>query len=257
MSMFRGRLRFLRTTLVAAAGVSCLAATACGGLTAATLRASILADPLAGQAWSKVMAEATANAEAAASLTINGTVTQSGKSITIDLGIKRGQGCAGMVGVSGVGSMKLVLIGETLYMKPDTEFWKSVAGNDKNASAVIALLGDRYLKLPANDGSAAGIGGVCDVSKLLNSGATPGRVTREPVSRLAGIRVLPLKLSDGSTEYVTDTSKPEFVEAFAPKGTGQASLSVGPPLRLPAPPPSQVRDGSKLGMPGSSVPSFI
>jgi hypothetical protein len=259
--MFHGRPGWMRTAAGAVVGASCLAATACGGLTAATLRASSVADPLAGQPGSKVMSEATANAEAAASLTINGTVTQSGKSITIDLGIKRGQGCAGTVGVSGVGSMKLVLIGKTLYMKPDTEFWKSVAGSDSNASAVIALLGDRYLKLPANDGSAAGIGDVCDVSKLLNSGATPGRATREPVSRLGGIRVLPLKLSDGSTEYVTDTSKPEFVEAFAPKGThggaGQARLSVGAPVRLTAPPPSQVIDGSKLGMTGSSVPSFI
>ena len=60
---------------------------------------------------------------------------------------------------------------------------------------------------------------------------------------------------------MTDTSKPEFVEAVAPKGThggaGQASLSVGAPVRLTAPPPSQVIDGSKLGMTGSSVPSFI
>jgi hypothetical protein len=251
----------MRTAAGALAGASCLAATACGSLHAATLRASSVADPLAGQAGSKVMAEATANAEAAASLTINGTVSQSGKSIAIDLGIKRGQGCVGMVRESGVGSMKLVVIGQTVYIKPDTEFWKSVAGNASEASAAIALLGDRYLKLPANGGSAAGIGGVCDVSKLLNSGATPGRVTREAVTRLGGIRVLPLKLSDGSTEYVTDTSKPEFVEAFAPKGThggaGKASLSVGAPVRLTAPPPSQVIDGSKLGMTGSSVPSFI
>lgn len=256
--MFHGRAGLLRTAAGAVVGASCLAATACGGLTASTLRASSVADPLAGQAGSKVMAEATANAEAAASLTIKGTVTQSGKSITIDLGIKRGQGCAGMVGIGGVGSMKLVVIGATLYMKPDTAFWKSVAGNASNASAVIALLGDRYLKLPAN---AAGVAAVCDVSKLLNSGATPARATREAVSRLGGIRVLPLKLSDGSTEYVTDTSKPEFVEAFAPKGTrggaGTASLSVGAPVRLAAPPPSEVIDGSKLGMTGSSVPSFI
>src|SRR5580693_8446215 len=159
--MFHGRLGLMRTAAGAVVGASCLAAAACGGLTAETLRASSIADPLAGQAGNKVLTVATANAEAAASLTINGTVSQSGKSITIDLGIKRGQGCAGTVGVSGVGSMKLVLIGETLYMKPDTEFWKSVAGNASNASAVIALLGDRYLKLPAN---AAGIAAVCDVS---------------------------------------------------------------------------------------------
>ena len=122
--MLHGRPGLLRTAAGAVVGASCLAATACGGLTAATLRASSVADPLAGQAGSKVMAEATANAEAAASLTINGTVSQSGKGITIDLGIKRGQGCAGTVGISGVGSMKLVVIGATLYMKPDAEFWK-------------------------------------------------------------------------------------------------------------------------------------
>jgi len=96
--MFHGRPGWMRTAAGAVAGASCLAATACGGLTAATLRASSVADPLAGQAGSKVLAVATANAEAAASLTINGTVSQSGKSITIDLGIKRGQGCAGTVG---------------------------------------------------------------------------------------------------------------------------------------------------------------
>ena len=249
--MFHGRLGLMRTAAGAVVGASCLAAAACGGLTAETLRASSIADPLAGQAGNKVLTVATANAEAAASLTINGTVSQSGKSITIDLGIKRGQGCAGTVGESGVGTMKLVVIGETLYMKPDTEFWKSVAGNAGDASAVIALLGGRYLKLPADGGSAAGVGSICDVSKLLNSGAT-GRVTREAVTRLAGIRVLPLKLSDGSTEYVTDTSKPEFVEAFAPKGSevgvGNVTLSVGLPVTLTAPPASQVINGTTLGM---------
>ena len=40
-------------------------------------------------------------------------------------------------------------------------------------------------------------------------------------------------------------------------GAGKASLSVSAPVRLTAPPPSQVIDGSKLGMTGSSVPSFI
>ena len=42
---------------------------------------------------------------------------------------------------------------------------------------------------------------------------------KEAVTTLGGTRVLPLKLSDGSTEYVTDTPTPEFVKAFAPKGS--------------------------------------
>jgi hypothetical protein len=263
MMMFKGR-PWVQITLAAAAGVSCLAVAACGSSTAsgaAAPSASSTVDPLASLSAAKVNAEAIADAEAAPSLTIDGTASQSGKTETIDLGIKRGAGCTGTIGMGGGASMKLIVIGKTVYFLGNDQFWKSEGGSAADTSAAIALIDGRYLEVPASDKNVSQLAGVCSVSSLMTSDSTAVPDAKGPVTTLNGTRVVPVKLSDGSTDYVTDTSKPEFVEAFAPKGThggaGKASLSVGAPVRLTAPPPSQVIDGSKLGMTGSSMPSVI
>lgn len=251
-SVRMGRVRI--GAAVAVAGVSCLAATACGGTSASSLTgapsASSTVDPLAGVSATKVVAEAKANAEAAPSLTMDGTITQQGQSDLIDLGIKRGQGCAGSIGLSGQGTVKLILIGKTIYMNPDKQFWTTNAG--ANAKAVIALVNGRYLKVPASDKNMAGIAVLCDVGKLLNQDAATTTYTKGAVTTLDGRRVLAIKVSDGSTDYVTDTSKPEYVEATAPKGaksgSGKVIISVGAPVTLTAPPASDVIDGTALGV---------
>ena len=236
-----------------AAGAGCLALSACGGSpgtasSASTASSSSTADPLAGLSAAKVEAEATANAVAATTLTINGAITQSGQTETIDdLGIKRGVGCAGTIGVGSKGSFKLILIGSTVYIDPDKRFWTANAGSD--ASAVIALINGRYLKTTTSDKNMTGVNDLCDVHKLLTSAPTTD--TKEAVTTLSGIRVLPLKVSDGSTDYVTDTSSPEFVEATSPKGSangsGKITIAVNHPVTVAAPPASQVIDGSKVG----------
>ena len=141
------------------------------------------------------------------------------------------------------------MIGQTVYINPDKQFWTSNAGSD--ASAVNALINGRYIKTTMSDKNVAGISDMCNVSQLLNSGTTPQTVTKGPITTLNGTRVLELKVSDGSTEYVTETSKPEFVEATAPKGTkdgsGKVVVGVGAPVTLTAPPASQVLNGSQIG----------
>ncbi len=199
--MLLGRPRFARMAAVAAAGVSCLAAVACGssttssgGIVFASLRPvpriSGAVDPLAGLPASKIAARAIANAEAAQTLTVTGTATNSGTSSALTLGFKRGVGCAGTADV-------------------------------------------------------------CSLPKMLNSGRSVS-YTKEAVTTYRGARVLPLKLSDGSTEYVTDTSKPEFVRAYAPEGSQvgpcNLAISVGAPVTLTAPPASQVLKESALGI---------
>jgi len=94
-----------------------------------------------------------------------------------------------------------------------------------------------------------GIGDLCDVHKLLTSAHTTD--TKEAVTTLGGIRVLVLKVSDGSTDYVTDTSSPQFVEGTSPKGSangsGKVTIAVNTPVTVAAPPASHVIDGSKVG----------
>jgi hypothetical protein len=259
--MLLGRPGFVRMAAVAIASASCLAATACGGIVAASLRPipSIrgAVDPLARLPASKIAAQANANAEAAQTLTMTGTATESGASFALTLGFKRGVGCAGTVEYSGKGSIKLLVIGKDIYIKPDAKFWSATAG--AKASAIIVLLGGRYLEAPASDKNMAGVASVCSVSKMLNSGSSVS-YTKEAVTTYRGARVLPLKLSDGSTEYVTDTSKPEFVRAYAPEssqvGPGNVTISVGAPVTLTAPPASQVINESALGIsPGPAQPA--
>ena len=251
--MFRVRPNRLRITAgVAVAGASCLAATACGGTTAASLSvapsASSTVDPLAGLSASKVVAEATADAQAAPSLTLDGTINQQGQNGTIDIAIKRGQGCTGSVDLGSQGGFKLIMIGNIVYFNPNVQFWKANAG--ANASTVIALVDGRYIKAPASDKNVASLAEICDASKLLDPGGVT--YTKGTVTTLDGRRVLAIKVSDGSTNYVTDTSKPEYVEAIAPKGTkggsGKAIVTEGAPVTLTAPPASQVIDSSQLGM---------
>jgi hypothetical protein len=239
--MFQGRRGWVPMAAIAA-GAGCLALSACGS-------SSNTANPLASLSAAKIEAEATANAVAAAMVTLNGTITQSGQTDTIDdLGIKRGVGCAGTIGVSGKGSFKLIIIGSTVYINPDRQFWIANAGS--NASEVIALINGRYLKTTTSDKNITGIGDLCDVHNLLTSGP-PTTETKEAVTTLGGIRVLPLKVSDGSTDYVTDTSSPQFVEATSPKGSangsGKVTIAFNTPVTVAAPPASQVIDGSQLG----------
>jgi hypothetical protein len=251
--MLSVRSGLVRIAAVGVAGVGCLTATACGGVTATSLSAapsaSSTVDPLAGVSASKVVAEAQADAEAAPSLTLDGTVTQQGQNDTIDVGIKRGQGCTGTVGLAGQGTVKLTVIGKTIYMNPDKQFWTANAGS--SANAVIALVSGRYIKVPSSDKNVASVADLCDVSKLIDPGSTH-TYTKGAVTTLDGRRVLAINGSNGGTGYVTDTSKPEYVEVTAPKGdkngSGKVVISVDAPVTLAAPPASEVIDGTTLGM---------
>ena len=255
--MLQGRPSFVRIAAVAAVGASCLAAAACGGITASSVSAvhgaSATPDPLASLTGYKVATEAVADLKAASSLTMVGTASQSGQSVTLDLGLKPGHGCTGTVQEGTEGTIKLVVIGTTVYFNPDTKFWKSTLGSE--ASTVTALVNGRYIKTSTASKGMASFASLCDLSHTMTSNALkPGeQVTKGAFTTLGGVRVLPLKASaEDNVVYVTDTSKPEIVEVFAPKGapdgSGKLTFSVGAPVTLTAPPASQVIDGSAIGM---------
>jgi len=253
MMMFKGWPMCVQAISVAVASVSCLAVAACGGSTTsggAAPSASSTVDPLASLTATQVSAKAVADAEAAPSLMFKGSVVQSGQPLTLDLAIKPGHGCTGTIGEGSKGSLKLIVIGKTVYMNPDAAFWKANGGAD--GAAATALIDGRYLETSTSDAQMGSLATLCDVKQLFSSDDSTHPVAREAVTTLNGTRVLPIKISDGSIDYVTDTSKPEFVEGYAPKGSkagaGTIMVSVGAPVTLTAPPASQVIEGSKLGI---------
>jgi hypothetical protein len=253
--MSQGRSSFVRVAAVASAGASCLAAAACGGVTASSLRAvpvaSATADPLASVTGITAATEAADNLKAASSLTMAGTASQSGTSVTVNLGLKPGHGCTGTVEEGTGGTIKLVVIGTTIYFNPDAAFWKSSLGSA--ASAVTTLVNGRYIKTSTASKGMSSFSNLCDLSHSIMAGALkPDEVvTKGALTTIGGVRVLPIKASDGVI-YVTDTSKPEIVEVFAPKGDpgGPSKLmfSIDAPVALTPPPASQVIDGSAIGI---------
>lgn len=259
--MFQGRGGLVGLASVAV-GASCLALAACSsasssgstpgaggssGATGAAPSATSTADPLAGLTADQVEAKVIATAKAASSLTLNGSMTDSGVTETIKFALKPGQGCTGTAGSADKGSFELIEIGDTTYLKPDKQFWEASAGS--SASAIIALVDGRYLKLSPGNKSMQSLVNICDVSQMFSTDGKKDKITKGKVTTLDGTRVLQLNdTTDGSVGYVTDTGEPQLVQFTGPKDSGKITVTYGAPVTLTPPPSSQVLDGAKIGL---------
>lgn len=184
------------------------------------------------------------------SLTLHSAGIVSGHYTSMDLGIVRGKGCTATIihGALGAqGTLTYIVIGQTVYMKPDSVMWQSYAGS--HAGTITKAVDGRYVKDPVSDPNLTGFYG-CLYFWPLPSGVT---LIKGQVTTLNGIRVLQVKDSLGDVTYVTDTSKPEAVQVdMAPlPGTtdpaDQLTWSAAP-VKLTPPPASQVVDGASIGI---------
>jgi len=236
-----------------AGGAACLALAACSSRSTGGSSASGTADPLASMSAAQVSAEVVADAKAASSLKLVGSITQTdGTGETVNLGIKpAAQGCSGTIGTIGKGSFKITKIGDTIYLNPDKKFWEANGG--AAASTIINLVNGKYIKISSTDKTMSSLAGLCDVTTLFATNGKPDTIKKGTVTTLDGTRVLPLNdTSEGSVSYVTDTSKPQLVAITSPKGakngSGKVTVTYGAPVPLTAPPASQIIEGSKLGL---------
>lgn len=253
--MFWGKPGFVRMTLAAATGVSCLALAACGGVTASSLSvapsASSTPDPLAKLTVAQLQEKLLADMKAASSVTMSGTTTQSGETDTVTFAIKPGRGCTGTIGMGSKGSIKVIEIGSTVYLNMDNKYWEANGGTD--AQQVIALIGGRYIKVSTTNKSMGSLASACDLSQMFSTNGKKDTFAKGKLTTLDGVRVLAVKdLTDGSTGYVSDTSKPRLIAISAPKGSKNggenATVTYDAPVTLVAPPADQVIDGSTLGL---------
>jgi hypothetical protein len=243
--MVSGRRRLAGMATAGALGACCLAVIGCGGSSGS----SAAADPLTGQTAREVLAEAVDGLLAAPSFTESSTGVDAGQYGTAYKEVVPGKGCTGTVvqgWLGAQGTVTYITIGETVYFKPDSTMWQTMAGTD--AAKVIKLVDGRYVKDPLSDVRLHGLFS-CVIF-------TPGKavVTKGQVTTFNGIGVLPLKDPGGGLTYVTDTSKPEFVQVDDPPITGtsdpanETTYTVGAPVTLIPPPAKQVVSGASIGM---------
>ncbi|MGH3279258.1 MAG: hypothetical protein ACRDNW_08985 [Trebonia sp.] len=147
-------------------------------------------------------------------------------------------------------------------MSPDVGYWDSTVPAALRAK--FSLVKGKYLPLgqvrPGTSFSVA-LGNrlrlICGLINIRIPLQGMGHATKGAVTVLHGVRVIPIEDSNDTADtvaYVTDTRKPEVVQsAWRLESTGEGetftSISVGAPIDMAPPPPSQVIDPAKVGLP--------
>ena len=203
------------------------------------------ANPLAGLTANQIAAKAIADLKAASSVHYAGSVTDSGATYAVDLTAGT-PNCAGTLGIPGKGSFALLKIGQTLWIKPDNQFWTSAGAS----SAVLHLVGGKYVQTSPGNSDFNSVRMLCSPAQLADSlGNKMNHLVKGTTTTIAGHSALQLRdTSTSNSAYVTISANPEFVRLNG-GSKGQLDFSdYDAPVTLTPPPASKTIDGSKIGM---------
>jgi hypothetical protein len=244
--------RYASRSAVAAAivGAAILAgATACGTTAsshpAQAASAAPSAHPFAGLTAGQIAAKAIADLKAASSVHFAGSVTDSGETDAVDMTAGT-TNCVGTFGIQGKGSFALLKIGQTLWIKPDNQFWTSAGAN----STVLHLVKGKYVQTSPNNSDFNSVRMLCSPAQLADSfGNQMNHLVKGTTTTIAGQSALQLRdTSTSNSAYVTISASPEFLRLNG-GSKGQLDFSdYNAPVTLTPPPASETIDGSKIGM---------
>ena len=96
------------------------------------------------------------------SLHMDGSITQQGGEIGLDLSLTTEGDCSGTISRGDSGNAEVVSLEGTSWFRPDEEFWRAQGG--PAADQIISTVGDNWVQLPEGDESFASF---CDLDGLL------------------------------------------------------------------------------------------
>ena len=207
--------------------------------------ASTAGNPLAALTARQILTKTIADFKAASSVHIAGSERAAGQSFAMDLTVGA-NGCTGTVGLGGQGSVVLLRIGGTVWMKPDDQFWKSFLAA---APADLPAVEGKYVRLSPKGPATSSFGAFCSLSQLAGqvSGAE-NQLVKGQMTTIGGQPALQLKdPKQAGSAYVTISASPEFLQT-GDTGGHVDFTGYNAPLALTAPPASQTVAGSKYGL---------
>jgi len=232
----------IAVALLAVLAAGCGASSATSGAPASTAPPG---NPLAALSARQILAKTIADFKAASSVHIAGSERASGQTFAMDLTVGA-HGCQGTVGLGGQGSVVLLRIGSTVWMKPDDQFWKSFLAG---APAELSAVEGKYVRLSAKGPATSSFGAFCSLSQLAGQvGGAGNQLVKGQTATIGGQPALQLKDTEqAGSAYVTISASPEFLQT---SGTGGHVdfTDYNAPLALTAPPASQTVAGSKYGL---------
>ncbi|MGK5683142.1 hypothetical protein [Actinoplanes sp. URMC 104] len=161
----------------------------------------------------QILAKAKAALKAAGSFHMKGSMKTDDGKMGLDFKIE-GQNVKGTLAMDGP-RVELLSVGKQRFIRPDAAFWAMTSGGKAQAAQITEVVGDRWVKVKANDASSAGMFTATDIDELLDA---DGKVTKGAVTTLDGKPVVGLKESaaDGGTLYVATTGQPYPVRLTGP-----------------------------------------
>lgn len=235
-----------RVAAVAISGTAILAAvTGCAAWKAASVAeaasasaaATVSAGPLAGLTGQQILTRAVADLKAASSVHITGTTKVAGQATAVDLTVGA-DGCTGTIAIQGQGSVLVRGAGDTVWMKPDEQFYRAAGVS----AAERSKLAGKYLRTTAG---RSGVGTLCYLGQLasqISGGA--GRVVLGQATTVLGQPARRLnEVKRPGEVYVTTSARPEFLRVSS--GGGYLDFAgYDAPFTVTAPPAAQVVDGA-------------
>jgi hypothetical protein len=221
---------------VVAGGTGCGKAVAPGSAYSAASPSSSAAmtssvNPLALLTGPQIAVKTFNDLKTATSVHVAGSFVDSGQTYLMNLTIGR-RGCTGQLGVKGQGTVVILQIAKTLWLKPDKRFWQANGMSDPRALRVLA---GKYVKTTNHSAISAFSGAA--------SGVVKGKTVT--ISGQPALRIM--DVTDSDSIYVSVSAKPELLRL---DGGNQARLdftNYDAPMRLVPPPLSQTIDGAKYG----------
>ncbi|MGW5273890.1 hypothetical protein ACWEQP_15150 [Streptomyces sp. NPDC004044] len=235
------------------AATAALGLTSGGVLGAGTARADEPIDTLSARQIADRSSDALLGARSM-HLSTRSAPADGGAPTTLDVSVDRAGNCTGSVGLGGKqGSVRIVKRGDTVWVRPDAQFWKN--RDSRVGSALAAILAGRYMKGSASDPRLGGLSSACDLATFQkvvsdNAKSDKGTLTKGKKTTLAGAPVVPLVRAwhgQKLTMYVAATGKPYPLRIDATGGSPKADATVGfsafdKPVPTTTPPPDETVD---------------
>lgn len=152
----------------------------------------------------QIVEQSSAAAKSAKSVHVSGTINNEGARITLDLDLLAGKGGRGEISQNGLHA-KLILIGSTVYINGDANFYRHFGGN-----AGAQLFVGKWLKAPTSNEDLASLSTLANMGDLLDSALkSHGTLKKGAMTTVNGQPSIAVQdVSQGGVLYVATTGKP-------------------------------------------------
>lgn len=135
-------------------GLAAASLTACGGDSGSD-------EDFAKKSGSDIADAANDAMDGLTSVHFGGTISSQGEEVELDLQASSGGDCTGSIRI-GDGSVELLGVDGTTWMRPDETAWRTLAGD--SADDLISLVGDKWVVIPEDEES---FNEFCDLDDLI------------------------------------------------------------------------------------------